>query len=191
VNAAVIWLKLMANYFLQNNDWSCDSLSGRCFFEFPYALCRQSTEKHILLVDELKDPQFRDLSDPWIFSFSYMSYDFFVESNSHGTATTFIVTHPKCPDEILLQVIGIFSEPIKIASGHEPIRPELYKSPARENRRNFFLRWGIRIVAIALLGLAINSFFNGNHETGTGFVGSAIFLLVVSICADFAPHSTY
>ena len=181
----------MATYFLQNSDWSSNGVSGRCFFEFPNALFRPSTEKHVSLIHELKDPQFRDLTDPWILSFSYMGHDFFVDSHSHGTTTTFIVAQPECPDEILLQVMGIFSEPMKIASGHEPTEPELDKSPARENRRNVFVRWGMRFVAIALFCLAISCFFNGNHENGIGYVGSAIFLIVVSFCSDFAPYTTY
>lgn len=181
----------MAIYFLQNNDWSCDGVAGRSFFEFPFDLFRLSTEKHISLIDDIKGAQFRDLRDSWIFSFSYKGYDFFIDSNSHGTTTTFIVAQPECPDEILLQIIGIFSEPMKISADYEPTNPELIKSPAVENQRNLLLRWGMRIVAILFLFLATNCFFNGNIGNAVGFGAGTIFLAVVSFCADFAPYNTY
>lgn len=181
----------MDTYFLQNDEWSCNGVAGRCFFEFPFALFRPSTEKHIALINELKGAHFRDLSDLWILSFSYMGYDFFVDSHSHGTTTTFIVVQPECPDEILLQVIGVFSEPMKIAADYEPTYSELLKSQAPENGKNLLLRWAMRIVATIFLCLAINCFFTGNHENAAGFGVGAIFLAVASFCTDFAVHTTY
>ena len=181
----------MAIYFLQDDDWSCDGVTGRRFFEFPFALFRASAEKHVSLIDDIKDAQFRDLDDPWILSFSYNGFDFLVDSHSHGTTTTFIVVQTECPDEILLQIIGIFVEPMKISAHYEPTHPELIESPASENRRNHLIRWCIRIVAFIFFCLAINFFNNGNLENAAGLGGGTIFLLVVSFCVDFAPHNTY
>ena len=181
----------MATYFLQNDEWSCNGVVGRCFFEFPFALFRPSTEKHVSLIDELKGAHFRDSNDPWMLSFSYMGYDFFVDSHSHGTTTTFIVVQPECPDEILLQVIGIFSAPMQISADYEPTHSELVKSPSPENRKNLLLRWAMRILAIIFLCLAINCFFTGNHENAIAFGVGAIFLAVVSFSTDFASYTTY
>ena len=181
----------MAAYFLQNNDWSRNGVAGRCFYEFPFGLFPTSTEKHVSLIDELEDANFRDLGDQWMLSFSYMNYNFFVDSHSHSTTTMFIVIQPECPDEILLQIIGIFSEPMKISAGYEPIHPQSIESPAPSNRRNFLLRWSIRIVAFVFLWLAINCFFAGNHENTAGFGAVALFLTVVSFSSDVAPCNTY
>ena len=62
----------MAIYFLGNTDWSSDGIVGRCFFQFPFAIFRPSTEKHVALVDDLKNCRFEDLGDNWLLSFSYM-----------------------------------------------------------------------------------------------------------------------
>ncbi|MCA9195253.1 MAG: hypothetical protein KDB03_25955 [Planctomycetales bacterium] len=69
----------------------------------------------------------------------------------------------------MLQIIGIFSEPMKISADYEPTNPELLKSPALENRRNLLLRWGMRVVAILFLFIAIICFFSGNLENAVGF----------------------
>ena len=181
----------MANYFLQNEDWTCNGVAGRKFFEFPFDLLRPSTEKHVLLLDEIKDVQFRDSSDSWVLLFSYKAFSFCVDSHSHSTTTSFIVVQPECPDEVLLQVIGVFCQSMKIAADYEPTEAELVQSPAQENTRNFYLRWGMRAVAILLFCLAISCLFNGNHENAVWLGAGTIFLTVVSFCADFAPYNTY
>ena len=181
----------MTIYFLDNSDWSCDGASGRCFFQFPFAIFRPSTEKHVLLIDDLKNCKFEDLGDAWLLSFSYQGFDFFVDSHSHGTATSFIAVQSDCPDEILLQIIGLFSDPMIISADYEPSHPALLASPHVDFPERYFQnrysRWIMRAMAIALAAFAFYSFRNEQYENGMGSVVGSALIFAASFCSDFKP----
>lgn len=181
----------MTDHVLQHFEWSRYGATGRCFFEHPFALLRPSTEKHVSLIPELKHCQVRDHGDPWIVSFSFLNHDFFVDCHSHSGVTSFISVKPDCPDEVLLQVIDLFSIPMNIAAGHEPRGCDLLKSPAPQNRRNACIRWALRIASVVSACIAIAGFFNGDYQSTAGFAAGTIFLGVVSFCSNFASRDTY
>lgn len=177
----------MSTYFLQDTDWSNGSTTGRCFFEFPFALWPASTKQHVSLIDNFKNCQSEgdDDGDPWLLFFSYMGYDFVVDSHGHSTTTRFVVAQADCPDEILLQIIGLFSEPMKIAADYEPSRPDLLATPAPNYWQMFFVRWTIRIVGVALAFSAAYNFCGGQYKIAVPYLTGAVFLTVVSFCTDF------
>ena len=45
----------------------------------------------------------------WQVRFTYDGFDFLVETNHHGTASSFFVNDPKCPDETLLTLLAQFA----------------------------------------------------------------------------------
>ena len=118
------------HYFLENEDWATVGIDGRCFFQFPYDFEQSSTEKHVATIDELLDVQAQEHPDTWVLSFKYREHCFAIDSHYHSTTSSFIVSDPTCPDEILIQILGLFANPMKIASNDwEPTHTELKTEP--------------------------------------------------------------
>lgn len=52
----------------------------------------------------------RNSSSIWEIHFLYCDLEFLIETNHHGTATTFFVSSGECPDETLLSILEHFEQ---------------------------------------------------------------------------------
>lgn len=178
----------MKPYFFEHTEWNAGYVTGWCFYQFPFELCRTSTEKHIAQLPELVNAGFQDSKDYWQVSFEYQDYKFTVDCHSHGATASFIAERVDCPDEVLLQVIGLFVVPIEITadalanietdSGSE-------RCSKVDDRSSRMFRWGIRGMSLVCAVCGIYGLANGDFPTFVGCLLGTVITLIASFSLDF------
>ena len=88
--------------------------SGGCFFDAP-DFDYEPTIHHLKTVDRIKLQSHsvdasQELSPIWRVRFEYHGFDFLVETNHHGTTSSFFVFGADCPSGVLLGLLEIFGQ---------------------------------------------------------------------------------
>jgi len=90
------------------------SHSGGSFFDTP-DFDYEPTIRHLKTVDRLNIQSHsidapKGLSPTWQVRFEYHGFDFLVETNHHGTTSSFFVCDANCPSGVLLDLLEIFGQ---------------------------------------------------------------------------------
>lgn len=97
---------------LLNEDYGPDL--GRFFFaapDFEYKptiSCLKKIDQLNIQSHSIDAPE--GLSSIWQVRFEFQGFDFYVDTNHHGTTSMFFVSDTNCPDKVLLDLLQIFGQ---------------------------------------------------------------------------------